>query len=52
MIDAVRFTESVRRHASAQNLPRVPATERLFTARFLPPAAELARTRQTQGAVA
>lgn len=50
MIDEARFTESVRRHASALKLPRIPETERLFTARFLPPAAELARTRWTQGA--
>ena len=52
MVDEARFTESIRRHASALKLPQVPATERLFTARFLPPAAALARIRQTQGAVA
>lgn len=50
MIDEARFAESVRRHAEAMKLPRIPAAERLFTARFLPPAAELARTRQSQGA--
>lgn len=50
MIDEARFSESVRRHTSAMKLPLTPATERLFTARFLPPPAALARIRHTQGA--